>query len=558
MVDDSAHPGFLLSETKFQNGLISLLICWLLAYFLISLSSRLFYRRTVPDNGTNFLVGLSILCIGVQGWAFFLPLKWFLPFSALLALIAALRPSSRLGLREQARRPPHFIFITLLLVVLLFSAALPSFINDDSSYYQQTIKWLNEYGLVPGLANLNIRLGLSSGWHMVCSVFYLDQELSRFYNLNGLLLLVLCTALWKEGQRGVIASIPLLLSGALFVNAPSPDLLVLCGTFWLLYKFHDLSLTEKAWIIALLIGTKPSAGALLLFLIPGLGNNGKKEILTAGGILLLGVGITLAKNVVLTGYPLFPLTAWPDFDFAWKIPSEQLVFFKQNVLNEIFDSHVRGSVERHLTLNDQYRLFFELRTYKKAMILASLISFAGIAFYFFKQRKNRGNLLWVVVLLSGSFWLLTAPNYRYALGFMAFFMAIIGIKGIDFLSVLRLATWPLMALSLAVVLAINILAEQFLFVVRCGQTEKITPSLFLRPIEYPTIAFEKQQQEDMFYYDPADCLYCSDTPIPCYPDSIKRMHSLGGYKLRMKRGNELRSGFLLSKEDPQSKQRTIP
>lgn len=41
------------------------------------------------------------------------------------------------------------------LLILAQSAALP-FVVDNETYYLQTIKWLNEYGLVPGLANLHL------------------------------------------------------------------------------------------------------------------------------------------------------------------------------------------------------------------------------------------------------------------------------------------------------------------------------------------------------------------------------------------------------------------
>ena len=63
------------------------------------------------------------------------------------------------------------VFFLLLLVLVLFQSSSSSFFIDNETYYIQTIKWLNEYGFVPGLANLHIFFGQTSGWHILQSVF---------------------------------------------------------------------------------------------------------------------------------------------------------------------------------------------------------------------------------------------------------------------------------------------------------------------------------------------------------------------------------------------------
>ena len=41
-------------------------------------------------------------------------------------------------------------------LLLLAQSATSPFIIDNETYYIQTIKWLNEYGFVSGLANLHL------------------------------------------------------------------------------------------------------------------------------------------------------------------------------------------------------------------------------------------------------------------------------------------------------------------------------------------------------------------------------------------------------------------
>jgi len=58
-------------------------------------------------------------------------------------------------------------FIILITVLILAKCASAPYILDNESYYIQTIKWLNEYGLVKGLGNLHLYLGQTSGWHIL-------------------------------------------------------------------------------------------------------------------------------------------------------------------------------------------------------------------------------------------------------------------------------------------------------------------------------------------------------------------------------------------------------
>jgi hypothetical protein len=82
----------------------------------------------------------------------------------------------------------------ILFFIVVFSSAYKCaqipFILDNETYYIQTIKWLNEYGFVKGLANLNIAFGQTSGWHILQSGFNFSFISNRFNDLNGFLLVV--------------------------------------------------------------------------------------------------------------------------------------------------------------------------------------------------------------------------------------------------------------------------------------------------------------------------------------------------------------------------------
>lgn len=61
---------------------------------------------------------------------------------------------------------------------------------DNESYYIQTIKWLDKYGLVKGLANLHVYLAQQSGFHILEAALNFDSVYDRFNDLSAFYLLI--------------------------------------------------------------------------------------------------------------------------------------------------------------------------------------------------------------------------------------------------------------------------------------------------------------------------------------------------------------------------------
>ncbi len=60
--------------------------------------------------------------------------------------------------------------------------------DDTSSYHIQMVKWIQEFGSVPGIANLHLRFGFNSSWFTSIALFsYPVSGLNIYSSLNGLL-----------------------------------------------------------------------------------------------------------------------------------------------------------------------------------------------------------------------------------------------------------------------------------------------------------------------------------------------------------------------------------
>lgn len=81
-----------------------------------------------------------------------------------------------------------WILFMIFLVVFCYISTEPSSHHDDGLYYSTSIKWLQEYGTVKGLANLNPRIGFNSSWLILQAIYgFAFLKAGLFNDLNGLL-----------------------------------------------------------------------------------------------------------------------------------------------------------------------------------------------------------------------------------------------------------------------------------------------------------------------------------------------------------------------------------
>src|SRR5882724_11523075 len=129
-----------------------------------------------------FFSGLILLSV-VSSWlVLFMPLQ----FGYLVILTSLLLACTYLTNKKNYRQTIHYLFqfrfrVTISNSIFLFAAILHFLVIgsarsvniDTQLYHLQIIRWTNEYGTVPGLANIYPRLGLGSAWFNLISFFYI-------------------------------------------------------------------------------------------------------------------------------------------------------------------------------------------------------------------------------------------------------------------------------------------------------------------------------------------------------------------------------------------------
>ena len=499
--------------------MILLLISWFFLLLISFMTSRLFLKFTSDTLFESFLGGVAILSIYLHLWAIFLPAKYaLLPVIIFLAFLL-IKNKIIFNNLPAARRQLFSISWAewIVLFVFLFLAASPSSINDDAAYYQQTIQWLSNYGYIPGLANLKIHFGLSSSWHLISAAFHFDDiSVVRYYNFNGLILWLLIISIRNKFPQYSLASYTLLpLLGAFFVNAPSPDLIVMCGAIWILINLKEMSAVQFYLFAGFLLTVKATAAGLLLFLLPILHRN-KATLVKSGSIYLLFLLIFITRNILLTGHALFPIVLYDQL-IMHEVPQVIISSFQKDVVHEIYDRFQLSLSDHYQYLSDYKERFialFHVRSYKVIMNLLTIAAFTVSPLLLFLRRDRYSILLGIAIFLNGLFWFTQAPYYRFAIGFIIFLFFLFNQQLFNVFNQ-KILLRPLLIITVIGIILLQWEKDKVLYAVSCGKEMEFHWKNIFYPSDYPMVDYVK---EDKIYV--TDCAYCYNIPFPCYSKPV--------------------------------------
>jgi hypothetical protein len=318
-----------------------------------------------------------------------------------------------------------------------------SHIIDNETYYIQTIKWLNEYGFVNGLANHHIFLGQTSGWHITQSVFNYSFLYSNFNDLNGFCLLLI--NLFAVLKLEAVKSNPkVLFIGFLpfanvlffqFISAPSPDFAVYSLSLITFYYFlkHFYSITAEAFnliviLVLFIIYVKITAFPIIVLPIVLLVLNFKELLpkIRISAIFTLAVlFLFITKNTILTGYPLFPSLYFKDAvtcDYA--LPAEIHHFwFNPAKLYDVVASSSEFHQMDNFSLLIKWLFYSKLDSVFNCIVMAVLL----VMPFFLWQFKNKKSywILYGTMVLQLIVLFVSSPQYRFILQFVLIFMLLI-------------------------------------------------------------------------------------------------------------------------------------
>ncbi|MDE6318192.1 MAG: hypothetical protein K2M22_00445 [Lachnospiraceae bacterium] len=253
----------------------------------------------------------------------------------------------REGIFETLTRYLSWKFCAVIALFFLFaygtSRGTPHY--DTALYHAQSIRWIEAYGAVKGLGNLHCRLAYNSA-SFVLSALYSMAFLGRgsFHCVAGFLAFVLAAGNMRLAdslrERKLRASdFARVMCVYYLVNifdemiSPASDYFMVLIAFYIVITW--LSLAERGEkeifpyallcvLSVFLLTVKLSAALILLLTIYPACRLVKEKRWRESGVYL-GLGFLTAlpffiRNVILSGWLVYPFTSIDLFDVIWKIP----------------------------------------------------------------------------------------------------------------------------------------------------------------------------------------------------------------------------------------------
>lgn len=333
--------------------------------------------------------------------------------------------------------------LILLLLIMAYGTSRGYMHFDTGLYHAQSIRWIEEYGVVPGLVNLHSRLAYNSSAFVLTALysgaFLTGQSL---HTAAGFLALLL--AVKGFSFKGLFVSGKMILSDFVRIAllwylsiiytemmSPSSDYFAMLFLFYIVLTW--LELTEKkekditpysllCVLLAVTITVKLSVAVMLLLVLkPAVVLLKEKQYTRIGIYLLLGIIAAfpwLARNVILSGWLIYPFDGLDLFQVDWKIPIGELQYDAEEI--RVYAKGMTDVLLKDTPISGWFPGWFAaLKGMEKIWVLTCAVSLAAGPLWciwtWIKKKKEDYDLIFLEMVLAAGylFWQLGSPLVRY-------------------------------------------------------------------------------------------------------------------------------------------------
>ncbi|MBQ7782173.1 MAG: hypothetical protein IJ405_09145 [Lachnospiraceae bacterium] len=342
------------------------------------------------------------------------------------------------------------VLVVVLVFVWAYFTSRGYLVYDSDLYHGQSIRWIEEYGVVKGLANLHVRFAYNSASFALSALYSMKFLLGQsLHTMGGFWALVLSIGVldigksWKRKKMllsdfAKVAAIYYLTVICDEIVSPSSDYVVMIVVFFIVIKWlEQLENAEKSGSVvpyALLcvcgvyaVTLKLTAGLILILLFkPAMTLLKEKRWKEIGMYLLMGLGIAipwLTRTVIISGWLLYPFPALDLFSVDWKVSAE--IARVDGAEIKTWGRALYDASKVNVPITQWFSNWFAtLLTMEKLLILADFLSIGILlpvaVWTFIKRKKENADYLLVMaaLLCSYLFWQTSAPLIRYGYAYV--------------------------------------------------------------------------------------------------------------------------------------------
>ena len=338
-------------------------------------------------------------------------------------------------------------FLVCFILLIAFFTSRGNFHTDTNIYHAQNIRLYEEYGIIKGIANLQLHYGYNSLYLAFAAIMSLSWLLPwSLHTTTGFIEIILClyalhrlkefkkhkTHMEDAGCVAILAYTLVNVTGSMSpaTDYPTMFLSLYMATVWL------RAIEEKAHyavyallsVFAVFLGTLKLSAIAMAFVVvyPAfflLKEKKWKEIMIyiAMGILVLAP--YLIRNVILSGWLIYPFESIDLFNVDWKVPLDYLLVDAYQI--KVWGRCLYDINLINMPMSEWISIWWEgQQRYEQMLLVANILGIVlascNLVFKWKKRLEIRSELmvLYAGMLASAILWFLQAPFVRYGLGFL--------------------------------------------------------------------------------------------------------------------------------------------
>lgn len=329
---------------------------------------------------------------------------------------------------------------------------------DSLTYHIQIIKWIEDYKVVPGIANLNARFGFQSIWFIACAVFNLKfTGAGSYVYLNSLVTIwfvyfIVSTinhlVLSRQFKESLLWVSLFILSFSSYTQLPlttssaSPDFITcLCiwASFYLVYDYQK-KMEEVSLITAILFSVfafciKLSAAPVIIITLYALVKLTLNKKYKSAILSLIVVTVMLAcfttRSAITSGYIFYPSVVPDVVNVDWKVEKKnaqrEAWYVTAFAKSESEESDEAIASTNKMKMREWIPIWWQHRSTADSIIiiLVGLSMLYIILDFKYLRKQNTAIVLLVLTSFCGTFfWFFLAPDPRFGFGFLIALLAL--------------------------------------------------------------------------------------------------------------------------------------
>lgn len=416
--------------------------------------STLHYQMKSTDS--MIAMGLVVATVYAQVWSLFYKVGLLadivlLVISVILILVFRKEILAVLQQKLHACTVKKGLFLTIAILLWSYCASRGYMHYDSDLYHAQSIRWIEEYGVVKGLGNIHVRFAYNSSFFALSALYSMPWLFGQsLHCLNGFFALILCVEALRIGKvwerKGLLLSDYARVAALYYltlvygeITSPASDYAIMCTVFYIVIKWlaQMEDKEEKTNVVpyallcvggAYAVSLKLTAGLILLLAIKPVAMLIRKKHWKSIVIyLILGIVVVapwLIRTVMISGYLLYPFPKLDIFSVDWKIPAKAAALDAAEI--KTWGRGLNDASLVDMAIWEWFPTWFHstLPAIGKILVILDLICLIAGSVYIVislcKKRWERLDMLlvWAAVAVSFLFWQVSAPLLRYGYAYV--------------------------------------------------------------------------------------------------------------------------------------------